>query len=269
MNRRGHGHHHLPDPQLRGVPAAVHRPGTALHEQHEVPGVVAALHRGPPDQVRHLRVGDAVEPAGRLGEAHPQRVRHLLPDRPLRRLPVQPHAPAQEVVGVQEPQHQIDIRDRGLGAAEAVARRPRLGPRPLRPHLHEPLLFVHPADAAAARADGLHPDLGGQDGVAQDHRAVVLFDAPVPHQAHLEGGPAHVGDQDIGLVDLVAEVLAAHHARRRPRLHQAHAPAHARVTVQHPAVGLHDERRIVQSLGRQGLAQGRKDTTRWWGRCRR
>ena len=72
-----------------------------------------------------------------------------------RRVPVEPHAPPEEVLGVDEPHEQIAVRDGGAGAAPAVADRPRVGSRALRADLEHPLR-VHPEHRAAPRADRPH-----------------------------------------------------------------------------------------------------------------
>ena len=76
-----------------------------------------------------------------------------------RRLLVERDAPARELGRVDAPHRKVGIGNRGLGAALAVAGRPRLGARALRPHgdAAEP---VDDGDGAAARADLHHLDHG-------------------------------------------------------------------------------------------------------------
>ena len=64
---------------------------------------------------------------------------------------------AEEVVGVEITQQQGRIGDRGLGAARAVAGRPRDRAGAARAH-PEQAARIDPGDRAAARADAAHVD---------------------------------------------------------------------------------------------------------------
>ena len=106
---------------------------------------VFAHHLADPER-SHLRL--QVE---RRADAGCQRVR--------RGLLVKHDAPAREFRRVDAPHRQIGIGDRGPGAALAVAGRPRLGARALRPH-GDAAQAVDDGDGAAAGADLHHLDHG-------------------------------------------------------------------------------------------------------------
>ena len=154
---------------------------------------------------------------------------------------IQRQAPAQEVVGIEIAEHEVGVGHRGLGPAQAVARGSRLRAGALRPDLEQSRLGIGPGDAAAARADGLDPDLGGVDLVAQEHRLVVLLDDPVPDDAHLERGAAHVRGQDVGQVHEPAEPGASRDPGRGTRLDGADGVTGSGFHAEDAAVGLHDQ----------------------------
>ena len=133
---------------------------------------------------------------------------------------VELHVAAEEIVGIEQPEHQVGVGDGRLVAAAAVAGRTGIGAGALRADLEQPER-VDMGDAAAAGADLDHVDR--RDGDRQPAaflEAVAAVDLEQPgdqrlavlDQAGLGGGAAHVeGHQPVE-----AERLA-HSGRRRAR----------------------------------------------------
>ena len=72
---------------------------------------------------------------------------------PLRRVAVERHRPAGEVVGVQVAEQQVRVGDRRRRAAPPVAGGPRVGAGAARPDLQDPERRVRDRAAAAADLD--------------------------------------------------------------------------------------------------------------------
>ena len=81
--------------------------------------------------------------------------------------------PAEEVVGVQQPEHEVGVGDRRPGAAAAVTDGPGVGARALGPDAQGAGLRVDPRQAAAAGADRLDVDHAQEEVVLLDHDAVA------------------------------------------------------------------------------------------------
>ena len=86
---------------------------------------------------------------------------------------VELHAAAEVLVRVDEPEHDVGVGDRRLGAAEPVARRSRTRPGALRSDV-QPALVVDPRDAAAAGADRLDVEHRQRHRVALEDGDVAL-----------------------------------------------------------------------------------------------
>ena len=118
-------------------------------------------------------------------------------DRVARRLGLQGHGAAEEVGGVDPAEDDRGVGHGGLGAAGAVADRAGHGARALRADVEQAAL-VDPGDAAAARADALHVHRREARHVAAvglaDPGLPRPRDAPVAHQAHVEGRAPGIGD---------------------------------------------------------------------------
>ena len=180
-------------------------------EQHEVARVEALLDRRLVDEVRHLELDDLGDAARAGIDVHVQPLRDGADGAP-RGGNVEAHGASGEVLGVQAPEHEVRVRHRGHLAAAAVADRPRLRPRALRPHPEGAGDLVDADHAAAAAADGLDVDLGqvvlvlvhlAAEGVG---RLAAVDDPDVERRA------AHVGGDD---------VLVAHGAGRVPGAHDS------------------------------------------------
>ena len=136
-------------------------------------------------------------------------------DRAFRRPDIQPHAPAKKRGRVEKAQDQVDIGYRQPGSAAPVAGGPGIGAGAVRTDAEQPVL-VEPDDAAAARPDRAHRDLGHQIGVFVDHRLLVEHRPAALDHGDIEGGAAHVGAEDVVLAIGRAEEARAQHAADRP-----------------------------------------------------
>ena len=241
VHRGRQGNDHLAHAELMCAARGVRGRGAADGHHGEFPRVLPPLHRAAADEIAHVGIDDPEDAAGGLRHGHPQRPGDALLDGGHGRFLPEGEAAPQKVVGVQIPESHVGVTHRRLAAADAVGHRAGSGARPLGPDLEQAGRAVNPGDAAAARADGGHPDLGRQDAVALEHRLVVPLDDSLPHQTHLEGGAAHVGRQHVGLADQVSDELAAHHSGRRSGLQSADGPLGGGFDAEHPAVGLHHQ----------------------------
>src|SRR5215510_12856817 len=77
-------------------------------------------------------------------------------------MPIKLSFPCQEIVRVEEPEHQISVRDRGVCAAFAVAGRPGISPSALRAYVQD-TAGIDLGDTTTASAQGLHVDHGHRD----------------------------------------------------------------------------------------------------------
>jgi hypothetical protein len=104
----------------------------------------------------------------------------------MRKLGIDLHAAAEELVRVEASQHHLRIRDGRLGAAAAVARGPRVGARRARTHAKRTAL-VYVCDRSAACAHRRHVDhgreyrIGAHVGVARVHD----LDLPIGNRAEI------------------------------------------------------------------------------------
>ena len=233
--------HHLADPELHGAARDMNRSRSADSHHGEFPRVVSTLHRAAANEVAHVGIDDAEDPAGGLDRGHVQRLGDALLDGGRGRILVQRHTPPEKVPGVQVTQDHVGVAHGGLRSADTVSHGAGRGPRTLGAHLQQARLVVDPGDAAAARTDGGHPDLGRQNAVALEHGLVVALDQASPDQADLEGGAAHVGGQNVRLADQIRDELAAHHSGRGSGFQGSDGLLRRGLDAQHAAVGLHDE----------------------------
>ena len=161
-----------------------------------------------------------------------------------RRAPVQAHFPAEKSFGRKTAEDHVRIRDRGLAAAPAVTRRPRLGAGAAGTDV-QAAAFVEPGDAAAA---GSHFD-DVEDGDADSKPFVIAADKIIrretrlaaPNNAGLGRRPAHV-ESDGGLeIEQLAQRHGTDDASRGSRFHHLNALAARQLDIGQAAVGLHDQ----------------------------
>ena len=150
-------HHDPADPELRREVAGMQRPRPSEGDEHRLPGIAATLRHVHAHRPRHRLVDDVVHGPRRLQHRLPARTGEVLGDAVARRVFVETHRTAREVVGVEVAQQQVRIGHRGPGAAAAVADGAGVGTAAFRPDLDE-THGVDPGDAAPAGPDLDHVD---------------------------------------------------------------------------------------------------------------
>ena len=144
------------------------------------------MHRARADRVRHIGIDDGENAFGRLFETEAEPLGQTADGAP-RGGGVEPHGPAQEIIGVEPAEHDIGVGYGRLDAALAVGRWSGIGPGAAR------------ADAKGACA----VDIGdrpaaGADSVDVDHRCKQRV-TPNPRVAGGRLGKAAIDDDaDIG-----------------------------------------------------------------------
>ena len=155
-----------------------HRSRAAERQQREVSRIGAV----PREQLRylqeHARHGHLDDGLRCRLDAHPELARRF----PLTTLPrpveVERHRAVAEISRSQKSAHRIGIRDGRVCAAAAVAGRPRVGARALRPDLQH-VELIHARNRSAARADRRHRhcrnvDLKVSDPLARAERRLAI-----------------------------------------------------------------------------------------------
>ena len=250
--RRDHDPVHA---KLAGHVQRLHRPHPAEGEEREPARVPPALRRNGAERPDEGRVGDGPDPPRRLRRVDSEGLGDALADRALREVGADLERSARERLAVGEAEVHVRIRDRRLGSARVVARRPRHRPRALRPDL-ERARRIDPGDAAAPR-----PDLGEVDGrdpkeiPAPLHQAMsdadlapdlVLGGArnlPFLDEGRLGGGPAHVEGHRIPDPHAPRQVMHPRHPRRGTGLDDVDGKLAGGVDRHHAAARLHDHDR--------------------------
>jgi hypothetical protein len=110
---------HLRDVERVGDLRGLRRAGASERDECELARVVPLLHRARPDRARHVGVRDRDDPLRGFEEAEPEHVGHLL-HRGDGELTVELHLTAEEPVGVDSPEDDVRVGERGLDAALAV-----------------------------------------------------------------------------------------------------------------------------------------------------
>ena len=214
----------------------------------------------------------SITPAAASLDAEPERLGDLALDLGARALGVELDVAAEEVVGVDAPEHEVEVGDRdrlepALGPADADPRagrvRPELGPARVRVDAHE---------RAGAGADRVDLDQRHVEHEAGDVRRLGDLEPAVGDQRDVEAGAADVGAEDVRELHPLGELRGRRRRRRSaPRPASAPAPcasieivppceAMTRSSKPAPAsfVSLADRlQRAARGLGRVGLDQGR------------
>ena len=154
------------------------------------------------------------------------------------------HLAAEEAVGAEPAEHQVGVGDGRLGAAEAVADRPRRRAGRFRAY-SQCVADLDAGDAAAAGADLLdvdHRHLHRQaGGIAADQRRAGHQHVAFVDHAGLGGGAAHVEGDGVGNVDGIAQRLGADDAGGGAGFQHADAGLPGVADVEQPAGRLHDQ----------------------------
>ena len=173
--------------------------------------------------------------------------------RPARRFPVQPHAPSQKMLGVNEPDEEIAVRDCGSDAAPSVACGSGVGARALRADLEHPL-GIDPEHRAAPRTDGPHVHHRHDEGIVpHPGRGGVLRLLPLVDR-EVAACPAEIDGEDPGPSEGTGDARRGDETGRGAGQHGVDRPFPGRVDAERPAVRGGDvDRRGYPRLGHAGL----------------
>ena len=178
--------------------AGVVGPGAAGDDHGELARVEAAFDGDLPHPLGHVGVDHPVHAECGFFHGHAQRLGDLLLDGFARRVDVELHAAAGEIVRRQVAKHQVRVGAGWILAALAVADRARVGAGALRAHA-EQAAFVDPADRAAASANGDDVEHRQRNAVAVDLALGRGHGHAVKNHGGVEAGAAHVDRQAVSL----------------------------------------------------------------------
>jgi len=196
----------------------------------------------------HVLVDDAMDAPGGLRDVETEGPGDVLLDGAVGGRAIEPHAPAQEELGVEVAEQQIGVGHRGLAAAQVVAGGAGVGARAVGADLEEPHA-VDARDRAAAGADLDHLDHRHADRqpralleavgarhleLAPDKRHAVVDDA------RLGGRAAHVERQKLRLAALARGLGRGQGAGGGPGLDEAYRQTPGERRQRDAARGLHD-----------------------------
>ena len=220
------------------------RAAAAEGVQDEVARIVPARDRHAADLVLHQAVGDHLDARGALEQPEPETLAQRA-HRGARGVDVEPHPAAEEVLGVEQAEHEVGVRDGRHRAAAAVADGAGIGPRALRPDAERARLRVDPGEAAAARADRLDVDHAQEQVVLLDHDAIAHRQPPAVDHADVERRAAHVGGDDVRVARLGARARAGDDAADRPRLERHDRALDQLLGVDQAAVALREQQPVA------------------------
>src|SRR5439155_27306524 len=113
---------HATDPEAPREPRAVDRSGAAERHARESAGILASTDRDDADRAFHRERDDLVDAPRRVHHRHAERLRDRPLDRAHGRLTIQTTRAAEEVAGIEIPEHEIGVRHGRLVTAAAIAR---------------------------------------------------------------------------------------------------------------------------------------------------
>ena len=246
-------HDHLGHPELVGEEGRVHRSGPAERDEREVARLDPLLDRQRADRLGHLRVDHVADALGELldrrARARPRAPRRLAAPR---RSSVMLAAGERPVRSAQASGWH---RSPSGGAAAAVARRARIGPRALRADAQAAGLRVR--KRATPRADGVEVDDAHQQRQPLDRRLAGDVGLPVDHEADVEARPAHVDADEVRPLECPRERDPAHRPSDRPRQQRLHRPLPGRARRDDAAARLHDVEWYGEPAAASRTAAGR------------
>ena len=236
----------------------VHPGGASGGEERKPARIEPALHRGLVQQVVDAAVGEAVDRRRGRFRVHTERSRHLGRESLARRFHVERGRPVQEKRAVQVAQDGVDVSQGRIGAAVVIADRTGIGAGAARPEPRLARRRVHRHDAAAGKAQADDVQLGQRIVIAQHHGLALVVEQALLHRADLEGRAAHVGGDDVGLADALAECFRADQAPYRSGLEQAHRSRGRGGGGSEAPVRLHYEERATAAGVAQPLLEFRE-----------
>ena len=241
------------DGQLACDVRAVERPAAAERDEAEVARVEALLHAVDADRVDHVLGQDLRDAQRRARDVEPERLPEGC-DRGAGAVDVELEIAREARAAAHAAEHRLRVGRGGLGAPAAVADRPRVGARALRPDPQQ-AARVDAGQRAAAGADRVEVDHRDHHLVAAEVRVVEVLHAHdgVRRDADVRRGPAHVERDDAAVAGRARGGDAAHDPRDRPGHEQLRRARHRAVDRQRAAVGGHE----VEVRVRRHVAQRR------------
>ncbi len=195
-------------------------------------------------------------PCAASSTRHAQRLGHALLDGSTRQRRIETHGAADEVVGVEQPEHDRGIRDGRLGSPAPVAGRSRIGARRLGAD-PEAAAGVDPRDRAAAGAERRHVEHRHANLVAGDVRLGPHQHTAAIDQGDIARGAADVDGDEVVETGLLPGRQTADGAGCGSRQEQPHRPLARDGAAGEAAARLHDlQRRGHTRLGEIALHVG-------------
>ena len=254
--------HDPPDAELRREVTGMQRPCPPEGDERRLPGIAAALRHVHAHRPRHRLVDDVVHGPRRLQHRLSARPGEVLRDAVPRRIFIEAHRTAREVVGVEVAQQQVGIGHRRPGAAAVVTDRPGVGAGALRPDLDE-AHGVDPGDAAPAG-----PNLDHVDRRHRHRKAARARESPrtrhlelvcdrhrtVADEAGLRRRSPHVERQDLRKRERLRDLAPHDGPRHRPRLDEPQREVGRGLCRAEAAVGEHHpQRRGISGARESGV----------------
>src|SRR4030095_1802783 len=150
----------------------------------------------------------------------------------------------EKIIRVDDAESKVRVGDCHLLAAGVVTDRPRAGARTARSNQEAAGFRLHQRDSAAAGADGLDIDNWLQHAKTLDDGFLGIAPITFGDKAYVEACPAHVGGDDILMLEEAGDVSGSDHPARRTRL-QIGDGAHM-LAMGDAAVPLHDQQRSFE-----------------------
>ena len=148
------------------------------------------------------------------------------------------------------------VRHRRLSPPLAVAGGPRVGARAARTH-HQDVTRIHPRNAPAPRTDRVDLGLGGAVRVRTHELLVGERDHEILDETDVGARTAHVAGDEVGELELLAEICGRRNAPGRARQHRRDRQPAGALRGRDPAVRGHDEHRApVAACGNGSLEPG-------------
>ena len=218
-------YHDAVDPELLCKTCRMQRGGTAKCNQRVIADAATALDRMHSGSVGHALVHDLADAARCDLRREVEWVGDGSRQREIRCLRLERHGSGGEPVAVDASEHQVRVGDGRVLTSPAVAGRPRLRTRALRPH-RDLAELVDASHRAAARPDLDHLDhRNPQRQPASLEKTGGAVDLETPHrvrgepvdQADLRGGATHVEGDDLFVGALGGDPAGQHRPARLSR----------------------------------------------------
>ena len=245
IGRRDHFRNGENGGDLRGL----QRAGPAEGDERKAARVDALLDRTGADRVRHIGVDDGEDALRRLAEAEAE-LDCKPADGAVRRFRVELHATAEEVIRVEPAENQIGVCHRRLFAAHPISRGSRRGARAARPHPKRSAV-VDVSDGAAARADSVDVNHGGQQRKAGDGRRtrVRFRQLSIDDDSDFRAHAADVERDQLASLRQLPDPRPRQHASRQPRKQRQRRLLRHHARRRHAPVRRHDPK-----IGRKARA---------------